>query len=198
MWNSFLWIKCKMQDESYQRDIALYGVQQRIKPNTRTDVSWEIFLFIKKYFYLSRNISFLRNISFSSRNCSSFRIDLGSLYYTWLYFGFRVLYQSYTVCYCSTVYCRLIFQVVFVILSMLAQQPCSVNMISRFVIKVREAHSSTFIPFQPLLSTLIYFHPHLSTLIHFNPHLSTLIHFHPHLSTFIHFYTHSFIFTHFH
>ena len=144
----------------------------------------EIFLFIKKYFFVSRN-------------CSSFRIDLSSLYYTWLYFGFCVLYQSYTVCYCSTVYCRFIFQVVFVILSMLAQQPCSVNMISRFVIKVREAHSSTFIPFQPLLSTLIYFHPHLSTLIHFHPHLSTFIHFYTLSLIFIHFHSHSSTFIHF-
>ena len=156
---NILWIKCsrRMQDESYQRDIALYGVQQRIKPNTRTDVSWEIFLFIKKYFYLSRNISFLRNISFSSRNCSSFRIDLGSLYYTWLYFGFCVLYQSYTVCYCSTVYCRFIFQVVFVILSMLAQQPCSVN------------NSSTFIHFHSFSPTFIHFHPFSFTFVHFHP-----------------------------
>ena len=63
---NILWIKCsrRMQDESYQRDIALYGVQQRIKPNTRTDVSWEIFLFIKKYVYLSRNISLYQEIFF--------------------------------------------------------------------------------------------------------------------------------------
>ena len=61
-----------MKQNSYQRDMALYGVQQRMKPSTSTDVSWKIWTDFStnihqnightSLYFLSVKIAFLKNI----------------------------------------------------------------------------------------------------------------------------------------